>query len=139
MDTEVIDIVKKLQEIRIDIQHDQQKLEDTIQTSLIHVDKLQRLLDEVFDLTTAIALCKAGYFVQHVDFSRKESMHYYNGALYYEDGTVITVQYLMDNNLDNGWRIKKNPLEIDLIKLRDLHQKAQGTLLLDESFEDCFK
>ena len=37
MDTEVIDIVKKLQEIRIDIQHDQQKLEDTIQISLANV------------------------------------------------------------------------------------------------------
>lgn len=139
MDTAVLDIVRELQHIRIDIQNSQKRLEDTIRDSLKCVDSLQRMLNDEFDLTTAVALCKAGYFVQHVDFGSRESMHYYDGSLYYEDGTEVTVQFLTDNNKSENWRVKKNPLEVDLIKLRDMHIEAEGMMLDSGSYEDCFK
>lgn len=139
MDKAIMDIVKELQQIRIDIQHDQRRLEDTINESLKSVDTLSSLLDEEFDLTTAVALCKAGYFVQHADFSSKESMHYYDGTLYYEEGTVVSIQFLRDSNLGENWRVKKNPLEINLMKLRDMHIEANGMMLDAGSYEECFK
>lgn len=80
MDTAVFDLVKELQQIRIDIQNNQRKLGDTVQQSLNCVDELHHLLHDEFDLVTAIALCKAGYFVQYIDFGSKESMHYYDGT-----------------------------------------------------------
>lgn len=138
MDKAVLDMVKELQQIRIDIQNDQRRLEDTIQGSLKCVDELRHILHDEFDLATAVALCKAGYFVQHATFGGKESMHYYDAALYYEDGTMVSVQYLTENNLVENWRVKKNPLEIDLLKLRDMHIDAQESVL-NGSYEDCFK
>lgn len=138
MDKAAFDLVKELQQIRIDIQNNQRRLEDTITESLPLVDSLRQSLDEEFDLTTAVSLCKAGYFVQHVQFSNNESMHYYDGKLYFEDGTSVNVQYLQEQELFDHWRVKKNPLEIDLIKLRNLHAIAEESIL-EGSFEECFK
>lgn len=84
-----------------------------------------------------------GNFMTHRGFSSYESMHYFNGELYYEDGAVINhhLSWLFENIKDFGenWEIKYSADMVDKEKLAQLHNKA-GSLMIShfgESYEDA--
>lgn len=95
------------------------------------------------NLVEAIEAAENGAFVSNERFSSDESLHYCNGKLYYEDGAVVTEEFLEQQDFAKGdtWFIKFTADRVNLEMLRGLHEKA-GTYMLSaypdiESYEDC--
>lgn len=91
------------------------------------------------NLAEAIQSAKEGNFVTHEHFSSYESMHFYNGKLYYEDGAVVTENFLVSQEFTrNGkWILKYDSSKVDIEKLDEMHKQSNGYMLSSSSYEDC--
>lgn len=93
-----------------------------------------------FCLNDAILLCKCGCFVKHVLFDAEQSMHAFEGKLYYEDGACLSDEFLetLEEAYKYGWSIKYLPSQVDTHSLYTKHKFANGMMLRQgKSYEDC--
>jgi hypothetical protein len=90
-------------------------------------------------LKEAFQSARQGNFVTHHTFSSDQSMHYWNGRYYYEDGAVVTYQFLNNEEWPNrpenidGWCIKFPKDKVNTQKLKSLHQKFGHLMISSES------
>ncbi len=106
-------------------------------------EALEKVKSEVGDnisLSDACTLCHLGFFVTHKSFDANESMHSFDGNLYYEDGACLTTSGAMihpSSWMDDGWIIKADPLHIDFKKLIRMHGLSMGSMLVSDSYDQC--
>lgn len=94
------------------------------------------------NLNEAILSASEGNFITHISFDRKESMHEYDGKLYYEDGADLTTSGFIDALhqmawAKEGWEIKYPKERVDSNKLIEMHKDAGHSMLYKQSYEDC--
>ena len=94
----------------------------------------------MMSLNGALTSAKAGNFVSNQYFSSDQSLHYYKGKFYYEDGAVVTREFLETQDFAKGetWYTKKPFNEVDNCKLEEMHLKSNGCMLSGTSYEECF-
>lgn len=80
-----------------------------------------------------------GNFVTNQYFDNDQSMHFYNGELYYEDGCIVTEEYLIRQLFatTGEWRIHTPKESIDIDKLNKMHIESKGYTLHGKSYNDC--
>jgi hypothetical protein len=93
-------------------------------------------------LDEAIKAAYEGHFVSNSSFDSKQSMHVYDGHLFYEDGADLTacnfVKELKTYEwAKQNWFIKYPKERVDREKLRDMHNSRKFMLLGDDNYEDC--
>lgn len=100
---------------------------------------LSTLKEQKFNVYTAALMCQCGYFITNVYFGAEESMHYYNGKYYYEEGAVVSESYMevLNKKFGDTWYIKYTPDEVDIKKLSDMHRANDGFTLITGSYENC--
>ena len=89
--------------------------------------------------------CRAAYdgnFVSNINFSEDQSMHAFNGDLYYEDGPNLTKGNFLDKIskeewAKKNWYIKYTSDKVDREKLKELHYLFKNRMCHGESYEDC--
>lgn len=89
-------------------------------------------------LDGALNLARRGMFVTNNYFDEKQSLHFFDGKFYYEDGAVVTEEFLEQQEFAMGdsWSIKYSNLFIDYKKLKKMHEQSRGLMLQDKSYED---
>ena len=94
-------------------------------------------------LTEACILARKGNFVSHKYFGPEQSMHAYEGDLYYEDGANLTGGTGFDfiNKEEwakEDWYVKYPAEKVDTKKLKELHEKHKTMMLQrGNSYEEC--
>ena len=78
------------------------------------------------DLREAFISAKEGNFVTSSMFDRNQSMHWYNGKYYYEDGAVVPEEFLYKEDWAIGypWEIIIPKEKVDFAKLKSMHEKV---------------
>lgn len=104
---------------------------------------LEIIRSEVGDnmtLKDARTLCRMGFFITHRNLESNESMHAYGGKYYYEDGACLSTAGILNQPpewMEEGWRIKACPHEVDYDKLRKMHKESHGLMIPGQTYEDC--
>lgn len=90
-------------------------------------------------LYNALALAREGHFVTNEYFDSTQSLHYWNGKYYYEDGAVVSASFLDGQTFatNGNWSIYANKENIDTDKLNNMHNKNKGYMLMSGSYNDC--
>ena len=93
------------------------------------------------NLREALLAAKDGNFVTNEYFDHTQSLHYYNGKYYYEDGAVVPEEFLnsQDFAINGRWNIAIEKRNIDFDKLKSMHEESRGYMLTDGSYMDCGK
>lgn len=93
------------------------------------------------NLKEAFLSAKEGNFVTSEMFDRNQSMHYYKGDFYYEDGAVVPMEFLYNENwaVQYPWSIRISKDKVDFDKLKEMHDKSMGYMLQKGSYMDCVK
>lgn len=93
------------------------------------------------NLKEALRAVEDGHFVTCSSFSGDESLHEYNGKMYYEDGAVVTEQFLEKQEFAKRatWRIFADKSIVDREKLAEMHRKASGYMLSTGTYNECIK
>lgn len=95
------------------------------------------------NIAKAIITCKDGHFMTNNLFGSEQSIHYYNGKIYQEDGSIVDQSLLVKQGWSThcDWFIKYNKDHINQKKLKEYHimySKDPIKFTLDgKSFEDC--
>lgn len=93
-------------------------------------------------LDGAIQSAMNGNFVSNNSFSSEQSMHAFNGDLFYEDGANLTRSGFITELrkyewAKDGWYIKHPKEKVNKDKLKDMHNNNQYMLRDGNSYEDC--
>lgn len=90
-------------------------------------------------LDEALESAREGCFVTCNGLAENESVHWYNGKYYFEDGAVITEEFLEERSwaFEGDWYIKAWKDNIDMEKLKKMHENSNGLMLFSGSYEDC--
>ena len=96
------------------------------------------------NIAKAINTCKEGHFITNNLFGSEQSIHFYNGKIYQEDGTVLD-QFLLaalgHRSTNCDWFIKYNKDHVNQKTLKEYHimyEKDPIKFTIDsKSFEDC--
>ena len=126
--------------VSYDIIHPDKDLHKSTDTYKKLLAKVVEEVGDDFGFDDAQNLCYMGFFVTHCNFSSFESMHEFDGNIYYEDGANLTTSGLLLNPFDwmeSGWRIKATPDKVNFEKLRNMHEGSKGLMLADSSYEEC--
>ena len=93
------------------------------------------------NLQEALISAKDGNFVTNEYFRRDQSLHYYGGKYYYEDGAVVPTEFLQSQEfaINGKWSIAIKKENIDFDKLKFMHDKNGGYMLQSGSYMDCRK
>lgn len=93
------------------------------------------------NLQEALLAAKDGNFVTNEYFSRTESLHWYKGKYYYEDGAVVSKEYLLNQDfaVNGEWSIAISKEGVDFDRLKLLHDKNKGRMLISGSYMECKK
>lgn len=93
------------------------------------------------NLNDALLSAKDGNFVTNEYFDKTQSLHYYNGKFYYEDGAVVPKEFLHSQYfaINGEWSIAIHKEDIDFDKLKSIHDKNKGYMLSFGSYMDCKK
>lgn len=92
------------------------------------------------NLDAALLSAKEGHFVTNSYFSSDQSMHYWNGKFYYEDGAVITKEFLKKQRfaINGGWAICISKHRVDTERLNKVHIDAKGMMLYTKAgYQQC--
>lgn len=91
-------------------------------------------------LKEALQSAKDGNFVTNEHFDRNQSLHYYNGQFYYEDGAVVTPDFLyaQDFAVNGAWKISIRKENVNRNKLHDMHENNKGYTLQSGSYHECY-
>lgn len=81
------------------------------------------------------------FFITNEYFGHTQSLHYYNGKFYYEDGAVVPKEFLCSQEfaINGEWSIAIQKEDIDFDKLKSIHDKNRGYMLSSGSYMDCKK
>ena len=90
-------------------------------------------------LYEALEYARKGCFVTCNGLENYESIHWYNGKYYFEDGAVVTKEFLENSfwAAKGNWRIKASEEDVDKEKLKKMHEESKGLMLFTGSYEDC--
>lgn len=93
------------------------------------------------NLQEALISAKDGNFVTNEYFSHDQSLHYYRGKYYYEDGAVVPAEFLQSQDfaINGKWSIAIKKENIDFARLESMHDKNSGYMLTSGSYMDCGK
>ena len=93
------------------------------------------------NLQEALLAAESGNFVTNEYFSQAESLHYYRGTYYYEDGAVVPKGFLLNQSfaLNGEWSIAIPKEDVDFDRLRSMHSKSEGYMLASGSYMECRK
>ncbi len=93
------------------------------------------------NLKEALVSAKGGNFVTNEYFDYTQSLHYYNGKFYYEDGALVSEEFLysQDFAINGEWSIAIQKEDIDFNKLKSMHDRNRGYMLSSDSYMDCKK
>ena len=88
------------------------------------------------NLNEALLSAREGNFVTNEYFDKTQSLHYYN-----EDGGVVPRDFLRgeDFAVNGKWSISINKDDIDCEKLKEMHDKYKGYMLMGDSYMNCKK
>lgn len=91
------------------------------------------------NLQEAFNAAEEGNFVTSAMFSKNQSMHYYNGKFYYEDGAVVPPKFLEKEDwaINYPWEIIIPKEKVDFTKLKQMHEKHMGYMLEKGSYMSC--
>lgn len=91
------------------------------------------------NLQEALLSVREGNFVTNEYFSKDQSLHWCDGKYYYEDGAVVTEEFLsaMDFAVNGDWSVIIEAKNVDLEKLKLMHGKNRSLMLQDGSYMDC--
>lgn len=92
------------------------------------------------NLNEAIVMCHKGNFMTHKNFDSNQSMHYYNGSLYYEDGANLDshLRWMkQEESLQDGWSVKFTSEQVGSQTLSNMHFANRNYMLRSGSYEDC--
>lgn len=100
-----------------------------------------REMEKIMNLEEALLSAKVGNFVTNEYFDHTQSLHYYNGKYYYEDGAVVPENFLnsQDFAINSKWSIAIKKANIGFDKLKSMHDKNRGYMLSSGSYMDCRK
>lgn len=91
----------------------------------------------------ALKLAKEGNFLSNQYFTEEQSLHFYNGNFYYEDGAVLNDRTLDEIKQEDWakekWYIKYPKEKVDTDKLLVLHEEGKNRMLQNKSYEDCIQ
>lgn len=90
-------------------------------------------------LGEALENAREGCFVTCNGLASNESIHWHNGKYYFEDGAVVTEDFLYERSwaFEGDWYIKAFLDDIDIEKLNKMHENSNGLMLFAGSYEDC--
>lgn len=93
------------------------------------------------NLQEALISAKDGNFVTNEYFGHTQSLHYYRGKYYYEDGAVVPGEFLnsQDFAINGKWSISIEKENINFDKLKSIHESNRGYMLTSSSYMDCRK
>ena len=94
---------------------------------------------EFITLPAALSAAEQGAFVSNTIFEEEQSLHFYNGKFYYEDGAVVSPYFLKEQDfaMNNSWFILANAEYVDKDKLKAMHESSNGRTLNKGSYNDC--
>ena len=83
------------------------------------------------NLKEAFLSAKEGNFVISSVFDNSQSMHYYKGKYYYEDGAVVSEEFLYNEDWARqySWEISIPKEKVDFDKLKKMHERSMGYML----------
>lgn len=91
-------------------------------------------------LNEAFRSARGGNFVTNQYFDSDQSMHYWNGKFYYEDGAVVTQEFLETQKFatEGEWRICIPVEKVDRERLNKVHIDSRGMMLDSKSgYQQC--
>lgn len=93
------------------------------------------------NLHEALDAAYKGNFVTNQYFSYDQSLHYYDGKYYYEDGAVVTAEYLETQRFatHGEWSIVIPKNKVNFKKLKTMHKNSGELMLRKGSYMDCRK
>lgn len=93
------------------------------------------------NLNEALLSARDGNFVTNEYFDKTQSLHYYNGKFYYEDGAIVPQNFLKEQDfaVNGRWSISIDRDDIDIEKLKEMHEKYKGYMLTGDSYMNCKK
>lgn len=142
-DTDVVKMLRLIKRVRLSTRGCTCRLELSDEGVKVLSEMFDYVLgtfkERKFNVYTATLMCQCGCFVSNEHFGAEESMHYYNGKYYYEDGAVVPESYMdgLNKEFKDTWYIKYTPDEVDEKKLSDMHRANGGYMLITGSYEDC--
>lgn len=97
------------------------------------------LIGKELSFHKAFEYARLGCFVSSELFSSDQSLHYWNGKFYYEDGAVVSPLRLGEEDwaVLRPWKIIAAPHMVDTMKLDMMHKKANGYMLEKGSYMEC--
>lgn len=97
-------------------------------------------------LDEACKSAREGNFISHVSFDANQSMHEFNGDLYYEDGANLTIGGRLDYIIRkkqwamNDWYVRYPYIMVDTEKLKKLHDEFGSKMLpTGRNYNECIK
>ena len=104
-------------------------------------NRLEDIVGKDISLLEALEYARKGCFVTSSVFSTDQSMHYWNGKFYYEDGAVVPTEFLDKEDWahDMPWRVVATKEQVDLDKLNKMHVDSHGYMLERNSYMECIK
>ena len=104
-------------------------------------NKLEDIVGKDISLLEALEYARKGCFVTSSVFSTDQSMHYWNGKFYYEDGAVVPTEFLDKEDWahDMPWRVVATKEQVDLDKLNKMHVDSHGYMLERNSYMECIR
>ena len=90
-------------------------------------------------LYEALNLADEGYFVTSEYFDSTQSLHRWKGKYYYEDGAIVSVDFLESQRfaVEGAWFIYANKENIDTVKLDSMHKNNRNYMLPEGSYNEC--
>lgn len=103
--------------------------------------KSEDIVGKDISLLKALEYARNGCFVTSSVFSSDQSMHYWNGKFYYEDGAVVPIEFLDKEDWahDMPWRVVALKEQVDQDKLNKMHVDSHGYMLESRSYMECIK
>ena len=91
------------------------------------------------NLKEALQAARKGNFVTNQYFSSDESLHYWNGKFYYEDGAVVTWDFLAEQRFatEGEWSICIPVEKVDKDRLHKVHIDSNGLMLYGNGYMQC--
>ena len=92
------------------------------------------------NLQEALESAVKGNFVTNQYFDSDQSMHYWNGKFYYEDGAVVTEEFLSKQRfaMEGKWRICIPAEKVDRERLQKVHVDSKGMMLDSKAgYQQC--
>lgn len=91
------------------------------------------------NLQEALDSAREGNFVTNQMFDKNQSMHYYKGKFYYEDGAVVPTEFLRYEGWANEypWEVVATKEKVNFCLLDKMHERSMGYMLQKGSYMEC--